>query len=187
MVMSQFSPSDRLTQPVSARDHVQGSLQAPVILIEYGDFQCPHCYEANSIVKEIQHKLKDQLCFGFRHFPLTQLHAQAQRAAEAAEVAADQGKFWLLHDMLFEHQHALDDGSLVEYALNLGLNMPRFLWNFSERVYTSRVQADFHSGIESSVTGTPTFFINGVRYSDSWKLEGLFAAIEQARYSAHNG
>ena len=86
--------------------------------------------------------------------------------------------------MLFEHQYALDDGSLVEYALKLGLNMPRFLWNFSERVYTSRVQADFHSGIESSVTGTPTFFINGVRLADSWELEGLLAATEQARSSA---
>ncbi|MBV8885583.1 MAG: thioredoxin domain-containing protein [Chroococcidiopsidaceae cyanobacterium CP_BM_RX_35] len=182
--MSQFSPSNQLTQPVSARDHIQGSLQAPVILIQYGDFQCPHCYEANRIVKQIQRQLDDQLCFGFRHFPLTRLHAQAQRAAEATGVAADQGKFWLLHDMLFEHQHTLDDGSLVEYALNLGFKMPRFLWNFSERVYTNCVQADFHSGIESGVTGTPTFFINGVRLADSWKLEGLLAAIKQARYSA---
>ncbi len=108
---------------------------------------------------------------------------QAQKAAEAVEVAAAQGMFWQMHDTLFEHQQALDDASLVEYALNLGINMPRFLWKFSEHVYASRVQADFHSGVESGVTGTPTFFINGVRLHDGWELDTLLAAIKEARGS----
>lgn len=175
--MSQFPNSSRLAQPVTERDHVQGLLQAPVVLVKYGDYQCPYCGEAYRIVQQLQQVFGNQLCFVFRHFPLMPIHPQAQRAAEAAEVAAEQNRFWQMHQALFEHQQELDDGSLVEYANRLGLNMPRFLWNFSEHVYANRVQADFHSGIESGVTGTPTFFINGDRHNTHWSFDTLRRAI----------
>lgn len=178
--MSQADKPIRLSRPVDMRDHVQGQLDAAIVLVEYGDYQCGDCREACQIVKQVQQQLNEQLCFVFRHFPLKSLHPHAQNAAEAATAAADQGKFWQMHDCLFEHQHALDAGSLVEYALNLGLNMPRFLWNFSEHVYATRVQADVLSGVESGVNGTPTFFINGIRLKESWGLDNLCVEIERA-------
>lgn len=178
---SQFPNSGRLGQPVTEHDHRQGLLQAPVVLVEYGDYWCPHCGEAYRVVQQLQQEFGNRrLCFVFRHFPQTIIHLQSQRAAEAAEVAAEQNRFWQMHPALFEHQQTLDDGSLVEYANHLGLNMPRFLWNFSERVYANRVQADLHSGIESGVAGTPTFFINGDRHNARWSFDTLQQAIETA-------
>lgn len=118
-------------------------------------------------MRSLTQQYGDQLSFVFRHFPLTQIHPQAQKAAAPAEVAAEQGQFWPMHERLFEHQSALDDGSLVEHAIALGLNMPRFLWNLSQHVYAKRVQADLLSGVESGVSGTPTFFINGIRLKES--------------------
>ncbi len=177
--MSQFA-SDTLMQSIDEWDHIQGAITAPVILVKYGDYQCPHSAEAHRVVQQIQQRYGDRLCFVFRHFPLTQIHRQAQKAAEAAEVAARQGRFWQMHNLLFERQQALDDGSLVEYAMELGLHMPRFLWNFSQHVCVQRIQANLLSGIESGVTGTPTFFINGNRLHDSWEMDGLCNAIDQA-------
>jgi protein-disulfide isomerase len=162
-------------------DRIIGSIHAPVILVKYGDYYCPHCGQACSIVKQIQEQLGSQLCFVYRHFPLTQIHKRAQKAAEVAEIAAAQGKFWQMHYCLFEHQQALDDGSLVEYAVKLGLDISCFLRNLSEHVFACKVQADFRSGVENGVTGTPTFFINGVRLHDSWQMDTLLTAIEQAR------
>jgi protein-disulfide isomerase len=182
LLMSQLPDSGKLSQPIHDRDHIQGSPSA-IVLVKYGNYQCPHSAEAHGIIPQLQHRLGDSLCFVFRHFPISSVHPQSQRAAEAAEVAGEQGKFWEMHQALFDHQRTLDDGSLVEYALNLGLDMPRFLWNFSERVYTSRVRTDFYSGMESGVTGTPTFFINGVRLRDSWNLDLLLVELEKARDS----
>ncbi len=179
--MSQLPDSNKLSQPIRDLDHIQGSAQAAIVLVKYGNYQCPHCYRAYRLIPPLQQRLDNQLCFVFRHFPIPSLHPQSQRAAEAAEAAGEQGKFWEMHDALLEYQQVLDDGSLVEYALKLGLDMPRFLWNFSERVYTNRVRADFYSGMESGVTGTPTFFINGVRLKDSWDLDMLLIQIEKAR------
>jgi len=179
-LMSQSDGSDSLFCPVSITDHIQGSLDAPVILVQYGDYLCPHCAESVGIVRSLQQQYGDMLSFVFRYFPLTQIHPQAQNAAEAAEVAAEQGQFWQMHDRLFEHQSALDDGSLVEHAIALGLNLPRFLWNLSQHVYAQRVQADLISGVRSGVTGTPTFFINASRLKDSWELNNLCTEIEQA-------
>lgn len=178
--MSQ-SDSDRLSQSIRACDHTQGSIEATIVLVKYGNYQCPHSASAYRLISQLQQQLGDQLCFVFRHFPILSLHPQSQRAAETAEAAGEQGRFWQMHHVLFEHQQALDDGSLVEYALNLGLDMPRFLQKFSERVYANRVRSDLLSGIAGGVTGTPTFFINGLRLKDSWSLDILLAEIEKVR------
>lgn len=178
--MSQKRDSERLTLPVGERDHIQGSMDAPVVLVEYANYQCTSCGQASVIVKEIQRQLGEQLCFVFRNFPLTQMHAHAQYAAEAAEVAAAQGKFWEMHDTLFAHQQALDDGNLVEYAVGLDLDISRFLRDMSAHVYANRVQEDFNSGVYSGVKGTPTFFINNVRHKNPWDRETLLAAIAKA-------
>lgn len=172
--------SSRLIQPIAKQDHVQGALDAAIVLVEYGDYGCPHCQRACGIIKQIQQQWGENLCFVFRHFPLTQLHPQSARAAEVAEAAAVQGKFWPMHDRLFE-QSSLDDGSLVEAAAQLGLQMQRFLRELADRTHRDRVQADFNGGVAGGVTGTPTFFLNGVRLQESWELEPLLAAIAQAQ------
>jgi len=178
--MTQESGTAKLTPLVSQRDHQQGPETAPVTLVEYGDYECPYCGEAYPIVKEIQRRLGDRLRFVFRNFPLTQAHPHAEHAAEAAEAAAGQGKFWEMHDSLFEHQRALDDAHLVHYAVALNLDKERFEREMTEHVHTNRVREDFLSGVRSGVNGTPTFFINGVRHDDSYALETLLAAIEAA-------
>jgi len=178
--MTQESRTARLTLTVSQQDHRQGSETAQVTVVEYGDYECPFCGEAYPIVKEIQRRLGDRLRFAFRNFPLTQSHPHAEHAAEAAEAAAGQGKFWQMHDSLFEHQRALDDAHLVHYASALNLNEERFKREMTEHVHTNRVHEDFLSGVRSGVNGTPTFFINGVRHDDSYALETLLAAIEAA-------
>ena len=178
--MTHESGTAWLTLPVGERDHQQGPETAPVTLVEYGDYECPYCGEAYPIVKEIQRRLGDRLRFVFRNFPLTQSHPHAEHAAEAAEAAAVQAKFWQMHDSLFEHQRALDDAHLVHYAVALNLDKERFVREMTEHVHTNRVREDFLSGVRSGVNGTPTFFINGVRHDDSYALETLLAAIEAA-------
>jgi protein-disulfide isomerase len=178
--MTQESGTARLTVPVSQRDHQQGPETAPVTLVEYGDYECPYCGEAYPIVKEIQRRLGDRLRFVFRNFPLTQSHPHAEHAAEAAEAAAGQEKFWEMHDYLFEHQQALDDAHLVQYAVALHLDQETFVREMTAHVYANRVREDFLSGVRSGVNGTPTFFINGVRHDDPYELETLLAAIEAA-------
>ena len=178
--MTQESGTAWLTVPVSQRDHQQGPETAPVTLVEYGDYECPYCGEAYPIVKEIQRRLGDRLRFVFRNFPLTQSHPHAEHAAEAAEAAAGREKFWQMHDSLFEHQRALDDAHLVQYAVALNLDKETFTREMIEHVHANRVREDFLSGVRSGVNGTPTFFINGVRHDDSYALERLLAAIEAA-------
>src|SRR5579859_1982444 len=140
--MTQESGTARLTPPVTQRDHQQGTETAPVTLVEYGDYECPYCGQAYPIVKEIQRRLGDRLRFVFRSFPLTQSHPHAQHAAEAAEAAAVQEKFWQMHDTLFEHQQALDDAHLVHYALALYLDEETFVREMMEHVHTKRVRED---------------------------------------------
>ena len=170
----------RLTLPVSERDHAQGPATAPVTLVEYGDYQCPYCGRAHPIVKELQRRLGDQLRFVFRHFPLTQSHAHAQQAAEAAEAAAAQGQFWEMHDALYEHQRTLDAAHLAQFAQDLGLDTDRFNREMAGHVHAERVREDFMSGVRSGVNGTPTFFINGVRHDGSYDLQTLLAALQKA-------
>jgi protein-disulfide isomerase len=170
----------KLTLPVSSkRDHAQGPNTAPVTLVEYGDYECPYCGQAYPIIKDIQEHLRGKLRFVFRNFPVTQVHPHAQHAAEAAESAGSQNKFWEMHDCLYEHQQELDDNHLRQYALELGMDVTRFDEEMARHVHASRVREDFMSGIHSGVNGTPTFYINGIRYDDSWDEETLLATIEQ--------
>jgi protein-disulfide isomerase len=175
----------KLSLPVTIkRDHIQGKSDARVTLVEYGDYECPYCGQAYMVVKEIQKQLKDQLRFVFRNFPLTQIHPHAQQTAEAAEAAGVQKKFWDMHDILYENQQALDYYHLVEYATILGLDIERFNNDLFSHVHAGRVREDFISGVRSGVNGTPTFFVNGVRYNDSWDygtfLDRLLFIIKQS-------
>jgi len=167
-----------LTVEVGEDDHVQGTADAPVTLLEYGDFECSHCGEAYGIVKEIQERLGDRLRFVYRNFPLTQVHPHAESAAEASEAAAAQGKFWEMHDTLFENQQNLSQPALLNYAAEIGLDEEQFAEDLENETYREKVEADFMSGAESGVNGTPTFFINGVRYDGNWRSEDFFEALE---------
>jgi protein-disulfide isomerase len=171
------SKQPHLTLPVSKRDHIQGPSSAPVTLVEYGDYQCPHCLQAYPIMIDIQEHLGDRMRLVFRNFPLTTMHPNAEHAAEAAEAAGAQGRFWEMHDYLFEHQNHLDDAALLRYAGELGLDVKRFERDLREHAFVARVREDFQSGIRSGVNGTPTFFINGVRHDGAWDLGTLTAAI----------
>src|SRR5258708_25707255 len=155
--MTQESGTAKLTLPVGQRDHRQGPENAPVTLVEYGDYECPYCGQAYPIVKEIQRRLGDRLRFVFRNFPLTQSHPHAQHAAEAAEAAAGQDKFWEMHDRLFERQFALEDSSLAEYAAELGLDAERFGRELAQGANVPRGPEDFRSGVSSRANRTPTF------------------------------
>ena len=174
------SDTDTLTIPVGKRDHIQGPTSAAVTLVEYGDYQCPFCGDTYPIIKKLQKHFGDQLRFVFRNFPLARLHAYAERAAEATEAADAQGKFWEMHDYLFEHQEALDAESLVRAAGALGLDKVKFNREVAERVYAERVQEDIQGGIDSGVGGTPTTFINGARNDDDDDYETLKTKIEEA-------
>ncbi len=176
--MSRRDNRAHLTVPVGPRDHATGPQDAPVTLVEYGDFQCPHCGRAYPIVKDIVRTLGANLRFVFRNFPLTRIHPEAEHAAEAAEAAGGQGAFWPMHDRLFERQFALDDDHLIEYATELGLNAERIRGELEAGTHGPRVRDDFMSGVKSGVNGTPTFFINGVRYDESWDRDSLLAALK---------
>jgi protein-disulfide isomerase len=170
-----------LTMPVTeGRDHVQGPANASVTLVEYGDYECPYCGAAYPIVKEVQSRMGDGLRLVFRNFPITTSHPHAEQAAETAESAAAQGRFWEMHDLLYENQRRLRDADLRGYAENLGLDVERFDRELAEHIHAARVREDFMSGVRSGVNGTPTFYINGVRHDDSYDLETMLAALGQA-------
>lgn len=162
------------------RDHTQGPSDAPVTLVEYGDYECPYCGEAYPIVKAVQEQMGERLRFVFRNFPLTNSHPHAQHAAEAAEAAAVQGRFWEMHDHLFENQGALGDARLAQYAHEIGVDEPRFTREMSEHAHAERVREDFMSGIRSGVNGTPTLFVNGVRHEEGYDAETLLSALKDA-------
>jgi protein-disulfide isomerase len=170
-------PAERLTLPVGERDHIQGSTHAPAILVEYGDYECPICGAAYVTVKEIQQALGERLGFVFRNFPLSEMHPHAKDAAQAAEAASAQGKFWEMHDMLFENQDDLGRDHLAGYAEALGLDATRLMDELAAGTYAKHVQEDFRSGVRSGVNGTPTFFINGLRYDGSHDTESMIAAL----------
>lgn len=177
--MSQSRPN-QLTVPVNERDHVSGNADASVTLVEYGDYECPYCGDAYHAVKEIRETMRDDVRFVFRHFPLPQLHPHAQEAAEAAEAAAAQGKFWEMHDVLFEHTDALDESALREYAVSLSIDVNRFDDELATHAHHDRIRSDLVSGAQSGVIGTPTFFIDGERYDEQWDATPLRAALEDA-------
>jgi len=149
-------------------------------LLEYGDYECPYCGQAYPITKQVQKHFGSKLRFVFRNFPVSQIHPHAQHAAEAAECAATLNKFWEMHDYLYEHQQALDDKHLEKYASELALDLARFKNDMSIHVHAARVREDFLSGVRSGVNGTPTFYIDNIRYNGSWDLETLLEALKFA-------
>jgi protein-disulfide isomerase len=167
-----------LTQPVPVEDHAEGPADAPLILVEYGDYQCPYCGAAYPVVKRLQKRLGKKLRFVFRNFPLTQAHPFARIAAEAAEAAALQGKFWEMHDLLFEQQTLLKPEILPLWAKKIGLDLEKFESDIEQAVVEERIREDRQSGIRSGVNGTPTFFINGARYDGLPDYDSLLAALE---------
>lgn len=166
-----------MAPPVSARDHVRGPESALVTLVEYGDFECPHCGIAYPLVKELHRRFGDRVRFVFRHFPLTNVHPHAQPAAEASEFAAAAGVFWEMHDLLFEKQKQLADGQLLFLAAGLELDEDALSRALREHTFFARVKEDFLGGINSGVKGTPAFFINERRHDGD--TASLGPAIEQ--------
>jgi protein-disulfide isomerase len=178
--MTDTAAAAQLTKPVDAFDHSRGSAVATVTLVEYGDYACPACRDAEWMVKEILNVMPAEVRFVFRHFPVRQAHPQAPHAAEAAEAAGAQGKFWDMHDYLFEHQRHLGDADLLRYGAEIGLNTDRYYDELMREVYASRVSADLLSGMRSGVTATPTFFINGARQTGSVRFGALLVAVQAA-------
>jgi protein-disulfide isomerase len=169
-----------LASAVRPQDHVLGPKNAAVTLVEYGDFECPYCGRAYGILKELQEDLGPQLRLVYRHFPLTTIHPHAEDAALASEAADEQGKFWEMHDLLFENQNALEVEDLENYARTLGLAETRLEEILRARTLLPRIKEDFLSGVRSGVNGTPTFFINGARHNGSFEYPVLIRAIQQA-------
>lgn len=171
----------KLKNAVSDRDHVLGPQSAPVTLVQYGNFECIHCGRVYPVLKQAQKVLGDNLRFVFRHFPTVRTHPHSLRAAEAAEAAAAHEKFWAMHDELFTHQQALEDEQLSHYARRIGLDAERFAHDMSENVFRKQIEADYERSLDDEhVTGTPTFYINAVRYSGATDLNSFLAAIKQA-------
>jgi protein-disulfide isomerase len=172
--------SKKLTVPVNiGSDHIRGSINAPITIVEYGDYECPYTGMAYPVVQDIMKQFGDQIYFVFRNFPLNDIHPHAQHAAEAAEAAAAQDKFWQMHDYLFEHQKALDDLHLLEYAQKVGVDIGKFKKEMSGHIYAPLINKSLKSGIDSGVEGTPTFFVNGVRYEDSWDLDTFSSFLKR--------
>ncbi|MBE9183074.1 DsbA family protein [Oculatella sp. LEGE 06141] len=175
-----------LLVPPSTQDWMQGVLSARVVLVMYEDYQCSKSADVYKLIKGIKRELSaafgaDYLCFIFRHFPQVQIHPHAQRAAQAAE-AAVQGQFWLMHDALFAHQQTLGNGYLIEYANDLGLDMPQFLKDVSKQVHIDRINENIEGGIRSGVTTAPALFINNIRYTGRWRMTELMAATVAANH-----
>lgn len=167
-----------LHPPVSGQDHSAGKNDAPIELVEYGDYECPHCGRAYPILKDLQQKMGDDLKFVFRNFPLGEMHPHAIMAAIASEAAALQGKFWEMHDIIFEHQTNLSPQALFDFAETLQLDMPKFEHDITQKALADKVEQHFESGMRSGVNGTPTFFINGAKYQGSWEGNDLYKYLQ---------
>lgn len=170
----------RLQRPVDESDHVLGPQSAPATLVEYGDYECPYCRQLHPMIKEIMRRAEG-LHFVYRHFPLRNVHPFAVKAAEAAEAASAQGRFWEMHDVLFEQDQLLDDERLARSARKAGLEMESYTKEMAEGVYSGKVEEDFKSALyEDGVTGTPTLYLNGVRFSNIQSLDALLQAVTEA-------
>ena|SRR6185437_8880719 len=168
-----------LRTPVLATDHFQGALDAPLVLVEYGDYQCPYCGEAYSIVRKLQDQFGASLCFVFRNFPLGEVHPEAEAAAETAEFAGANGKFWEMHDLLYENQSDLGQTLYVALVEELGLSASSFHAALKTGTYRERVRTDFVGGVRSGVNGTPAFYINGRRHDASYEFGVLATALKK--------
>lgn len=171
--MTQLKPA------VNNNDHMDGNMNSALELVEYGDYECPYCGRAYPIIKSIQQKLGADLKFVFRNFPLSKSHPHAFTAAVATEAAGQQGKFWEMHDILFENQRSLEDESIIRFAQFIGLDMKRFAHDIQQKAHVDKVQNDFESGMRSGVNRTPTFFINGNKYDGDWEGEALLQYLER--------
>ncbi len=169
----------KLKVPVAQADHILGEEVAPVTLVEYGDYECPHCGHAHPIVQSVRKHFGEQLRFVFRNFPLTQIHPHAEMAAEGAEFAGAKGRFWEMHDGIFQNQSRLGTALLVELAGQLRLSSDELTTALENHEYLSRIKDDFMGGVRSGVNGTPTFFINSVRYDGAPEFEELVEAITE--------
>jgi protein-disulfide isomerase len=168
-----------LKAPVTPQDHIQGPKNAQITLVEYGDYECPHCGHAYPIVKRVQKHFAKDLSFVFRNFPLSEMHPHAESAAESAEFAGAEGKFWEMHDGLFENQERLGEPLYSKLAQELGLSSAALLEALADGTYEKRVRADFSGGVRSGVNGAPTFFINGKRHDGPFEYENLVTAIQK--------
>jgi protein-disulfide isomerase len=172
--------SQDLQTPVDENDHSRGTPTAPVTLVEYGDYECPDCFNSEPIVQHLLERFANRLRVVFRHFPLSSVHPRASAAAQAAEAAGAQGKFWEMHTALFKNQQRLADLDLTHLALTLGLDVYKFQRDLDSAAFPRKVRSHFDSGVASGVKGTPTFFINGRRYSGQHQADQIAAAIEAA-------
>ncbi len=173
----------RLFIPVNAQDHAEGSDSAPVTLVEYGDYQCPYCGQAYPVLKAVQRALGERLRFVFRNFPISELHPDAVRAAEFAEAAAQVGKFWVAHDLLYERQDALAESDLLAYGQEIGLSS-QMLRRAFDGAFDAKIEVDFSGGVRSGVNGTPSLFINGQRYDGARDVDSLVEALSRAARGA---
>lgn len=169
----------KLKPPIGKQDHIRGHANAPVSLVEYGDFQCPHCGEAYPVIEDIVRELGHDLRFVYRHFPLATAHPLALSAAIASEAAARQRKFWPMHHKIFENQALLSVEALWEFGTIIGLDMEQFEKDINDRALEEKVEEDFESGVRSGVNGTPTFFINEIRYNGSHDRDSIMAALQK--------
>jgi Na+:H+ antiporter, NhaA family len=170
--------TEPLDPPLGSRDHVDGPPDAPLELVMYGDFQCPFCNAAQPIIRRVRDRLEGRLRFAFRHFPLTQVHPDAQRAAEASEAAAAQGAFWEMHDALYAARGELGLDAVLAAARAVGLDVERVRAKLAAGTHTARVVEDVRSGRAAGVNGTPTFFVNGLRHPGGYDAQTLIAALE---------
>jgi protein-disulfide isomerase len=170
----------RLTTPVNDRDWCQGKDAGATVLLEYGDYECENCGAAHLVVRELLRELGDDVRYVFRHFPLSSKHPHAQHAAEVAEAAGAQERFWPVHDLLFVRQDRLDDEHLVQYAVSVGCEEGAVRRDLEAHVHAAKVREDFDSGVKSGVSRTPTFFIDEVRYEGPVDAASLGAALREA-------
>ncbi|RZS72602.1 DsbA family protein [Pseudobacter ginsenosidimutans] len=169
---------NQLYQPISNNDHFYGNPDATVSLVEYGDFECPYCGRAYPIVKAIKQELGKNLKFVFRNFPLTKIHPNAFSAAVATEAAALQGKYWEMHDIIFEHQHSLDPENVFLLAGRIGLDLAKFKHDIHDDKLIDKVEKDFETGLRSGVNRTPSFFINGEKFEGDWGAGQLMERLK---------
>ena len=165
-----------LKLPVTAQDQQTGNKNAKATLVEYGDYQCPHCGHAHPLLKKLLQNKGTEFRFVFRNFPLAEVHPAAMMAAQAAEAAAKQGKFWEMHDLIYEHQNDLHGNRFIDFAQSLGLDLQRFGQDWKSEAVLAKIEQDFESGIRSGVNGTPTFFINGTKYE---AYDGSYESLEE--------
>lgn len=175
--MSRFSHAHRLDRPIGEGDHTQGNPDARVSLVLYGDYQCPYTARVVPIVNDLLRERGEEIHFAYRHFPLSDIHPHSQAASEAAEAAASQGKFWEMHETIFQHMGRQDRSSLLRYAGDLGLDTDRFTQDLKDHAHADRVNRDKESGEQSGVESTPTFYVNGIRYDGENEMDAITEAV----------